>query len=289
MKNLLHQLLRHRSSAYPWTFLESLIQGARTRATYDTVEKYVMFIGQPRSGTSLIGSLLNAHPDIWIAQELNALRYVARGYAREQLYWLLQMRDHEFDAGGRQWTGYDYTLPGQWQGKCRRLRVIGDKKAGLSTELLRQQPELLGRLEHLVHVPIRIFHLVRNPFNVIATIHRKRHRTSLPLAVTMYFRRCETNWQLMRDPSLAIMTRRLEDLIAAPDAHLTEMCHFLGLDAPPDYLAACRAKLFDTPRQSQTEVQWPDALVQRVLEQMTEYPFLEGYQFLGNVQQRRVA
>lgn len=272
-----------RSSVFPWTYLESLVGGWRERRDFADVEKYVMFIGQPRSGTSLIGSLLNAHPNIWIAQELNALRYVARGYGRAQLFWLLKRRDEEFSQGGRKWTGYDYSIEGQYQGRCQTLQVIGDKKAGLSSELLGRQPELMVRLRHLVRVPIRMFHIVRNPFNVITTIHRKRKRTTLPLAIKMYFNRCATNWQLMQDPECDIMTVRLEDLIADARPMLSEMCAFLGQDASKDYLDACADKLFCSPRQSQLAIEWPTAAVDEVTERMQQYPFLNEYQFAGQL------
>ncbi|MFP6611228.1 MAG: hypothetical protein VB835_02870, partial [Pirellulales bacterium] len=68
-----------RSSAFPWTYIESRIAGSRGRYLFDQLKTYVMFIGQPRSGTSLLGSILNAHRRMCVAQELNALRYVRRG------------------------------------------------------------------------------------------------------------------------------------------------------------------------------------------------------------------
>jgi hypothetical protein len=275
-----------RSSIYPWTYLASLIGGWRERHEFRDVATYAMFIGQPRSGTTLVGSLLNAHRQICIAQELNALRYVQRGYGRHQLYWLLRQRDAEFEQNGRVWTGYNYDLPGQWQGRTDRLQVIGDKKAGMSTDLLDRCPELLTRLQHLLRVPIRMVHVVRNPFNVIATTHCKRKRTPLPLAISMYFSRCAANWRLMQDPRCQIETFQLEKLIADPRPRLIELCRFLGVQADDDYLEACSQKLFSTPRQSQREVAWSAALVDAVYQHMQDYPFLRGYQFQGDVLSR---
>ena len=131
-----------RSSVYPWTYVESMVAGLREREAFDQVRTYCMFIGQPRSGTSLIGSLMNAHRHLLIAQELNALRYVIRGYSRNQLYWLLKMKDQEFASDGRRWTGYQYEVEGQWQSMTERPLVIGDKKAGLSSELIAKHDEL---------------------------------------------------------------------------------------------------------------------------------------------------
>lgn len=266
-----------RSSAYPWTYLESLIAGYAHRQAFADVRAFVMFIGQPRSGTSLVGSLLNAHRHSCIAQELNALRYVRRGYRRRQLYWLLLAKDREFGHHGRHWTGYDYTVPGQWQGRCEQLLVIGDKKAGCSTEQLGADPQLLRRLQQLVRVPVRLIHLVRNPFNVIATIHRKRPRTSLELATRMYFDRCQVNGRLVTQHPQQILTLRLEDLLADPAHQLRQLCQFVELEPQADYLAACTKVLFDKPRQSQRRIAWPPDLIDSVCRQMTPFPFLRGY------------
>lgn len=270
-----------RSSAYPWTYLESMVAGHRSRNMFSDIARYVMFIGQPRSGTSLVGSLLNAHPHMWIAQELNALRYVSRGYGRSQLYWLLYMKDREFGQRGRTWTGYDYAVPGQWQGRFEKLLVIGDKKAGLSSEQLGREPELLVRLQHLVMVPIRMFHIVRNPFNVITTIHRKRKRTTLRKAADMFFARCATNWTLMQQHPEMVLTVKLEELIAQPKHHLQQMCQFVALSADDAYLQACAAVLFSKPRQSQSAVRWDPSLVDCVQARMQKFPFLQGYEPLG--------
>ena len=106
----------------------SALMGWRQRAQFAAVEKYCFFIGYPRSGHSLVGSLLNAHPEILIAHELDALGYVEHHFGRAQLYALLLERDQVFASMGRKWMGYDYVVPNQFQGRWSRLRVIGDKR-----------------------------------------------------------------------------------------------------------------------------------------------------------------
>jgi hypothetical protein len=270
-----------RSSAYPWTFVESWLASYWSRHVFANVRTYAMFIGQPRSGTSLVGSLLNAHPHTLIAHELNALRYFRRGYGRRQVYWLLLQKDREFGRSGRNWTGYNYAVPEQWQGRFEQLWVIGDKKAGCSSEQLGADPNLMQRLQERLHVPIRILHVVRNPLNVIATIHRKRPHTPLELAVEMYFSRCQINWQLIQQHSPQILTLRLEDLIAAPELHLRQMCAFLDLRPDDSYVQSCARILFDKPRQSQQTICWPERLIDRVRREMETYPFLADYVSCG--------
>ena len=265
-----------RSSAFPWTYVEAHFAGRRAEHLFQNVQAYVMFIGQPRSGTSLLGSILNAHRNMCVAQELNALKYVSRGYDRRQLFWLLLKRDGSFAHTGRRWTGYDYVVPNQWQGHVEELQVVGDKKAGLSTDQIGRDPKLLDRLAQIVQVPIRLVHVVRDPMNVIATVHRRR-KISLHRSTEIYFRRCETNWQVMREYGDDVQTLRLEDLIATPHEYLINLCQFLGVTPSTDYITDCAGILFSRPRQSKAAVEWPKTLVERIQEEAQRYPFLSSY------------
>ena len=65
------------------------MQGSKYEGDYQDIEKYCMFIGYPRSGHSLVGSLLDAHPYMLIAHELDALRYIQVGFSKKQLYHLI--------------------------------------------------------------------------------------------------------------------------------------------------------------------------------------------------------
>lgn len=271
--------LTRRSSLSPWTYWESWRQSRRVGDEFSQVEAYLFFIGHPRSGTSLVGSLLNAHRDVCVSQELNSLRYVARGYRREQLYWLIRARDQEFGQQQRAWTGYDYRVPGQYQGITERPRVIGDKKAAQTTDLLGRSPKLLDQLADCVQVPLRVLQVIRNPFDVISTTHLKRKRTSLADAAKIFFQRNATLGCLLQSPSLAVQVVPLESLIGHSESVLTAICHFLGIAADRRYLAACAARLFAQPRQSRIAVAWPADLVREIRHRLRDDPLLSEYEF----------
>jgi hypothetical protein len=267
----------HRSSSNPWTYVESLIGGYRSRHLFEHVKAYVMFIGHPRSGSTLVSSLLNAHRNVCVANELNALRYVGRGYGRQQLFWLLRRKDLDFTRRGLTWTGYDYAVPNQWQGRFERLLVVGDKKAGVSTDMLGISPHLFERLERTLQVPIRVVHLLRNPFNVITSMYRREKRTTLRIAIERFFERCRVNGELMQHHLSRVHTIKLEELIASPQEELKSLCEFVGLSADLSYLDDCASILFEKPRQSRQDVCWPPELIDSVCDGIDRYSFLHGY------------
>ncbi len=263
----------------PRAFLTSAYAGVRDRHVFAAVQSYCMFIGYPRSGHSLLGSLLDAHPDAVIAHEADILRYVQARFRRLQVYSLALESSRRYRD--KREIVYDYTVPGQWQGRYRRLRVLGDKKGGRSTRRLAGSPGLLDRLQATVGVPTRFIHVARNPFDNITTIfQRSGPGGSLATAVAEYLRLCATVARLRaRLGPDQVLDLRHETLLAAPHVKLLEVCTFLDLDAEPAYLDNCAAILYAVPRRTRHHVDWPPELVDEVNRAIDQFEFLHGYSF----------
>jgi hypothetical protein len=263
----------------PLLYLSSLGRGARQRDLFDQVERYCMFLGYPRSGHSLVGSLLDAHPDVVIAHELDALRLLRLRFGRDQLYALILANDRSFTAAGRRWTGSDYTVPGGWQGEFRTLRVLGDKKGGQSTRRLRDRPALLDRLRRTVGVPLRAVHVVRCPFDNIASM-KLRRAAPLEQVVEEYFGLCD---------AMAVLRRRLapdelaevryEDLVADPSLVLRSLAGFLDVNEEPAWVTAAASVVDAAPSRSRAKLAWPPELVTGIERRLGRYEFLTGYGF----------
>ena len=242
------------------------------------VETFVLFVGYPRSGHSIVAALLNAHPDALISHELDASRYIARGCSRQALFARIMARAAWFHDNGSL-SIYPYAVPNQWQGRFRRLRVIGDKRGGAVTRMIAERPDFLARTASIVGVPVKLIHVVRNPFDNVATIAR-RHGMDLEQATGFYFRHADTTRQLCRTVSPdALMTLRHEELVRDPEAVLTRLCEFLGLEVDADYLKDCAAVLFRRPHLSRDGADWPQGLVGAIEGRLQDYPLLAVYSF----------
>lgn len=265
-------------------YVSSLYEGAKANGTLRDIERCCMFVGYPRSGHTLIGSLLNAHPSFVISHELDALRYVSAGFGRKQLFSLILRADREFVAGGNLCAGYDYSVPGQWQGKFERLAVIGDKKAAASALQVRKRPELLARLRRTVGVDVLLIHVVRNPYDNIATMFRRGFtrgdREDLQGTIRSYFKLCEgVDTALAQSRPEHARTVRHEDFVADPRAVLAELCRFLGREPGEEYLAACTSIVFKSPKQRRHQVEWSPAAREAVDAGIRRFDFLAGYSF----------
>lgn len=267
------------TGAVAQAWLRSMWGGIRDRHHFADVEAFCLFIGYPRSGHSVLASLLSAHPDIVISHEIDALRYVRMRFHRQQIYHLILQGDRDFTSRGREVkTGFRYAVPDEWQGQFRQLRVIGDKRGGSSTDMLDYHPEVLDRLRRIVAVPLRILHVVRNPFDNIATISA-RSQISLEEAMSRYFRRCEAVSRIKARTHGELLDTSHESLIADPRACLSRVCDFVGVDASESYLTHCAEVVYPSPSPSRWKADWSEEHIGRVSEWIERYPFLKGYSY----------
>ncbi len=260
-------------------FLRSAASGIRHRGDFAHVERYCFFVGYARSGHSLIGSLLNAHDEMVVSNELNSLRFVQHGFRRNQVFALVLARDAMFGNMGRLWTGYDYSVPNQFQGRFTRLRVIGDKQGGGSTRRLRDDLGLIERLRRVVGVPIRVLHVTRNPFDNIARMTVKS-RFDLRNTIERYSGLCDgvsaVRAVLSEDELLDV---RYEDFLGDASASLASICKFLGVFAEPDYLRDCASIVEPTAKRARDLVEWTQQDREMVSKIIARHAVLAGYTF----------
>lgn len=264
-------------------FIYRLYQGVwapwarrRYQRELGSIARFCLFVGYPRSGHSLVGALLNAHRDAVIAHELDAQNLILAGCDRDVLYARILARSSWFNWRGNT-SNYIYQVPGQWQGRFRTLRVIGDKRGGAVTRAIAAHPDFLARVRALVSVPLRLVHVVRNPFDNISAISIW-NELSLEDSVAFYFRHCDTTARL-DDLCLPgeLFTLHHEAMIRDPAPILSALCTHLGLELYPGYLDACCSIVFPAPTSTRRRVVWPATLAQEVERRARGYAFLDGY------------
>ncbi len=265
-------------------YVASYYQSHKNPSLFQDVRTYCMFIGHNKSGTSMIGALLDAHPNVILADEVDALQYISAGFMRDQIYHILLKNSRREAMKGRvtarRLTPYSYLVPGQWQGRYSRLQVIGDSTSGASTRQLAQDPQLVQRLQKvMVGVDVKFIQVIRNPYDPIS-VTIVRGKQSFENAIEKYFTRCEmlvTLRKRLNDSNL--LEVRYEDFVRNPEMNLTQVCRFLDIEASDDYLKASTSILRKEPDQSRHMVQWDSKWIETVKDKMGRFDFLQGYSF----------
>ena len=275
------------------------------------IERCLLTVGYRRSGASLLGQLLNAHPEMVIAHEAHLVsrlhhpRYLPHG-GRGRITRMILDGDRWFRQ--RQYqspTGYSYAVKGQWQGSCARLRIIGDKAAYDTVGALYRQPGLLDSLRRRLRAPLRVLFMCRNPYDMVASQHlnqlrslRNRHGAAIP-ALRNYrpsdAERPEFGQgviaQLLKEVSdqlvevlpmfhkEEVLPVFHEDFIASPREKLREVCSFCGVESTEEYLDACTAVVLPSPHRTRFKVRWSEAQKAEVAAAIERYPWFGGYGF----------
>jgi len=254
-------------------------KSGQIRTITSKVKYFCAFIGYPRSGHSLVGSLLDAHANINIANELDAFKYFANGFNRDQIYYLTIKNSEDHARKGRSQTGYKYDIKNQWQGRFSELLVIGDKKGGMTTQRIGSNPELIDKARKVIKTDIKFIHVVRNPFDNITTMTLRTNSTLLK-EIFHFFHLCTINLMIREIAGDGnVLDVRHENLIENPTESIGRMLSFLDVESYDNYLSDCAGIIYKKPHNSRRKINWIKKYIRLVEQQISRYPFLEGYTF----------
>jgi hypothetical protein len=240
------------------------------------LQGFVLIVGNARSGSTLLGATLDGHPRLVVANETAASANFWRGLDRGAILGEVLDNAERNAAAGRPSEGYAYQVGPPPSAKAD-IRVAGDKIFNPATLLLHGDHALLPSLEERLGVPVRVIHAIRDPFDTVATMHR---RSGAPVAdrIRWYFMHCEAAAAIgARLPPDRFLDSHHEDLLAAPDVELERLCRFLGVAADPDHVAAVKRILFAVPRRTRADVAWTDADRDAVHAGIARFPWLARY------------
>jgi hypothetical protein len=251
----------------------------RHARTLRALRHYALFIGYPRTGHTLLASLLDAHPRMAFANGLDAARYFIAGFDVRETAVLSIWNSRRFTLKGRRSTGYNYVVPGGWHGRWDVLEVVGDKSGDLFSARLVRDPGAMSRVLKVLGDKGRFISVLRNPYDTITTM-AVRGRMSLERAASEYFALSEANARArIQVPASAWLDVRHESLVEQPRGTLRTVLRFLGQSADAAYLDRCSQLIFPEPRRTRDAGAWTAPLRDRVATNLERFPSFAGYAF----------
>jgi hypothetical protein len=245
---------------------------------WDAIRTFCLFVGYGRSGHSAVGAMLDAHPQAAIAHELHAVKRFFDGVPRDvlfdEIFALAQQQAREGRYATRAGGGrYAHNLPGQAKADASGITVIGDKKgAGTTWELARRGIEHLEDFKAYIRVPVRILHVIRNPFDIVAAglaLGREHFAQTVAVVSRIRERSGGEDW----------CDVYYEDLIARPDEEIRRIVTFLGLPIDAEHLARSAEYLYREPHLRRHEIEWPEGTRAMVAELIPRYEYLSRYRW----------
>lgn len=234
---------------------------------------WLSFCGYPRSGHTLVAAILNANPNCMISNQLNVFNNdkVDMNY----------IRSYSLITGTWKSTTQVPHVPKQ------EITVIGDKTGHRTVEILNSMPQRLGMIKSQIGVPIKWIHVVRNPFDNLATwaklnYENKKQRSQsnhLNNVIEKYIKLNETISRLKKSED--VLTVRHEYVITRMHNTLEEMANFLEISFDPIWRDNVRNTVWKKPRLTRRQVPWTQKQKGTVHDIIAQYDWLKGYDFGG--------
>ena len=289
----------------------------------NTIKRFVFFIGTARSGHSIVGTLMDAHPHVIIANEYYLFQKWEQFHNTSNQNWpndlfhLLYSKSKRDVTGNRNNTnkGYSLKVSNLWQGTFNHyLEVIGDNCAEhvnmlyISNKTLFQNR--LKILQQKLSIPIRVIHVIRNPFDQVATrsLYRYCHYSGTcvqKIKEAFKANHSSPDSKLIKDIILKtalnlfrvhnasmeltellgaknVLVVHSSDFIEHPKATLSRIFEFLEVDASKHYLEVCADKVFKSTSRTREMMLWSPPIKHIVEENIKNYEFLSRYNFTNN-------
>ena len=266
----------------------------------------VLTIGFPRSGSSLCGYLLTAHPNIVIAdqptvsginkRDIKRINEVKRSkidvlyeanlpeifnyilsvdYKRWKRLIMSRKQENSIHRGKRH-QRYVH-VPNQYQGRYKELKVIGIKRSRINVEVL-SNDKILENLKNKLeesNIALKFIFTVRNPYDMIATASQIK-QSFISARIKKFNNFCEDNMKILKQVDTRdVFVSRHEDIVKDSSSQLTKLCDFLQVPISAGYLDDCASQVGELHR-SRLKSDWIKDEKHEVASLIKKYDFFQG-------------
>lgn len=245
----------------------------------DAIDTVCVLIGHTKSGGSLLGAMLDAHPSVIFGDEIDVVGLCLADFSPVQIFRSLERSARREASRGRvtarRLGGYSLAIPG-WQGSHDRPRVAGVSRSGPTTRVLGSSEATLNRvLATFDEYRLANVQVVRRPHDSVAAMVLRSGRDPMN-AIEDYEAQCH-RLEHLRARFGDILTVHYEELVNDPAPTLEAVIEFLSVDVIPEHVEACAA-MVDAGRVPESElIEWPPGANESIASVIDRFDFLTRY------------
>jgi hypothetical protein len=242
------------------------------------VKYFLMFMGYPRSGHTLVASMLNAHPSVVCSNQM----FIIQDVDKKNLEGLLSTIETGSSAG-------------YWKPEVKiasppktDLYVVGDKTGHRTVEYLIDNKEQLDNLKKIIPWPIKWVHVVRNPYDCMATWTKKnvdnKKKQGIRTPVEEEFKLAFAKFKALNEKITGlkktedVLTLLHEKVIVNKDHTMQQLCNFLDIEKTGEWRNSVVKTLWKKARITRRQISWTPFMKNSVMNYVVKkYPWMKGY------------
>lgn len=206
------------------------------------IKKYIFTIGAPRSGTTLLGEILNSHPNILISNEVRVLNQIfEKKYNFNKAIKISNINAYNEYLKIKK---KNITIQNKWKDLDfnkfflkKNITISGDKKSG-GNSILYKKFEF--KFEKFVKDNKNIYFLViiRNPYDAAKSyLKSHRHETkNIRDAIKQIIERNSYAFKLKKKFSNRVKIIYYENFLSNPQKSMISICRFLKIKTSQKWL-----------------------------------------------------
>lgn len=255
------------------------VASRRSPSALDHIATMCVLIGHTKSGGSLLGAMLDAHPSVVFGDEVDVLELCSAGFTPDQIFRTLERSASREATRGRvtarRLGGYSLSMPG-WQGLHDRPTVAGVSRAGPTTRVLADSERVLEDfLGTFTDHRVVALHVVRRPHDSVAAMVLRSGR-SLEDAIADYTEQC-VRLEHLRDRLPDVFTVHYRELIESTSEAMTRILEHLSVEVIDSHIESC-VSLIDSGMTPESElVDWDVPAMDALSAVAQRFDFLEPY------------
>ncbi len=197
------------------------------------IESLVLFVGHAHSGHSIIGSILDSHVGVALANEVNITKLINKyrltSQQIESILLYYSMKNSEKEAWHN--SEYQYANTDSLQGKTIQPVVLGDKKAGGTTRILFNNKWILDFLLEKYENRLKFIFVSRNPADVVAAYSYYMKQDPCQFHIDRYFENLETvDWIQQKVGPTQFIKVCQKEFVQNPVSETSKLLKFLEME-----------------------------------------------------------
>ena len=280
MKTINHLFVKFKQGYFYTKYLEfKVAKNFRSNfgdLNFESVRTFVVFLGNSRSGTTLIRSIIDRHPEAIIGHELGILKQLTMGRSWDFIFKLICLTSLNFNKLDS-WQGRVYSFS-ETKNANKNLKVLGNKKAYAFTKRLTENKHYLSLLKSCP-IQIKFIRCVRNPFDVISR-RQLYNKKTINENISNYFD-LEDNAEklLLLFNNAPIIHLYLEEIIENPIAKIKQLFNFLDLETDEQLISEFSESIDKKPLERRKEIDWSKEQKEVVKKLSIKMPHLKSFYF----------